>query len=355
MTADLPARSTAPRPRAHSVRRRLPAALLPLLLAACGEEEETPLGADWNVLGVPRETTTSSAQSIRPLEAPSGLDERKVGLGEKLYHDPRLSGPGTVSCATCHILADGGDDNIPRSIGAAGHPIRRNAPTVFNAALHFRQFWDGRAATLEEQMDGPINSPEEMDSSWEHAVQAVSQDEEYRKAFEELYGGVISEQTIKNAIATFERSLITTGSRFDRFLQGDASALNEQEKRGWEKFRSFGCVSCHQGVAIGGNMFQKFGVFGNPFAERGDAEPDYGRYEITGREEDKFVFKVPSLRNVAVTAPYFHDGSVERLEDAVAIMMKYQLGREPNEADVADLVAFLRTLTGQWRGEQLDG
>lgn len=325
------------------------AVMLACVLPACGGPEEPGRAP---VPWVAPSPTRPGLTAVQPLGEARGLDPRKVALGEALFHEPLLSGTGTVACATCHDLDAGGTDGLPRSIGAAERPVRRNAPTVFNAVLHFRQFWDGRAATLEEQLDGPVESPEEMDSSWPAIVRRLEASD-YPAQFADVYGGPVSVAAIKNALATFERSLVTPGSRFDRFLAGDETALTQDERLGWDRFRSYGCVSCHQGVALGGNMFQVFGVFGNPYEERGGEVQDLGRYEVTKRTEDRHVFKVPSLRNVAVTAPYFHDGSTPTLEQAIRLMLRYQLGRAPQDEDVRVLAAFLHTLTGTWRGKAL--
>lgn len=282
------------------------------------------------------------------------LNVRKVALGRKLFHDPALSRDGSVSCASCHQLETGGADRRARSIGVAQQAGRVNAPTVFNSSLNFRQFWDGRADSLENQVDGPVQSGHEMGSSWADVLARLTRDTGYAKEFKALYPAGVQRESVKDAIAEFERSLLTPNSRFDRHLRGDATALTEQERIGYQKFKSYGCISCHQGVNVGANMFQRMGVIRDYFADRGDVtEADYGRFNVTGNEADKFFFKVPSLRNVAVTAPYFHDGSAATLREAVTVMAEYQLGRPLPREDLTDIVAFLRTLTGEYEGRSL--
>jgi cytochrome c peroxidase len=245
-------------------------------------------------------------------------------------------------------------DRIFRSKGTRGADSEVNSPTVFNSALNFAQFWDGRAETLEDQVDGPVQSTREMDGNWDLILPKLRADPAYAAAFAEIYPDGLRQLNVKNAIAEFERTLLTPNSRFDRHLRGDASALTAEEKSGYLKFKSYGCVSCHQGVNIGANLFQRMGVIGDYFADRGNlTKADLGRFNVTGQEHDRHVFKVPSLRNVAVTPPYFHDGSAQTLEDAVAVMAKYQLGRPLPPQDLSEIVKFLRTLTGEFEGKPL--
>lgn len=298
-------------------------------------------------LEVPREP-------IQPVPEGFTLDRRKVTLGEKLFHDPRLSHDNTIACASCHDLDKGGTDRLPRSIGIGGSETAVNSPTVFNSGFNFAQFWDGRAATLEEQIDGPIHNPGEMGSNWPEVLTKLREDREQVAIFAEIYEDGVQEHNIKDAIATYERSLSTANSRFDRFLRGDADAITEREKAGYELFKSLGCSTCHQGINVGGNMYQWFGIFGNYFHDRGKiTKADFGRFNVTGKPEDRFVFKVPSLRNVGLTAPYFHDGAGESLADAVNIMARYQLGRILSSEQTELLVAFLKTLTGHYNGKPL--
>ncbi|NJO42403.1 MAG: c-type cytochrome [Cyanobacteria bacterium CRU_2_1] len=291
-------------------------------------------------------------ESIEPLPQQIDLNQDKIMLGNKLFHDPRLSHNNTVACANCHEIANAGIDHRTHSIGIYGREGAVNVPTIFNSGFHFKQFWDGRAETLEAQIDASIRNPLVMDSSWSEILNKLKRSSEYQTAFGKLYSEGITEDSIKNAIVTFERSLYTPNARFDQFLRGNSDALTDEEKAGYRRFKAYGCVSCHQGILLGGNMFQKFGVFGNYLQDRGNiTKADLGRFNVTGKEEDRYAFKVPSLRNVALTSPYFHDGSVKTLHEAVKVMIKYQLGREVSQQDVDLIVQFLRTLTGVLAGD----
>ena len=304
-------------------------------------------------------TPLRGRDALLPLPSVPDLSAEKVALGRRLFFEKRLSHDDTLACAGCHDFARGGGDRLPAAVGVGGKLGSVNAPTVFNAALNFVQFWDGRAASLEEQAAGPVHNPLEMASSWAEVIPKLSQDTGYYKAFQRLYPQGMTGETIVDAIATYERTLLTPNSPFDRFLRGDKAALNALEQSGYQHFLEYGCASCHQGVLVGGNMYQRFGVMGDFFKDRQErpgyqANPaDLGRFNVTGREEDRHVFKVPSLRNVAVTAPYFHDGSATSLEEAVIIMGRYQLGRDLSGPDVMAITAFLHTLTGAWEGKPL--
>lgn len=297
---------------------------------------------------LPATAAPLSDEPLQPVPQSLKQDPVRAGIGRLLFHDARLSGNGRVSCASCHDLAKGGVDGQARSSGLRGGLTDVNAPTVFNAALNFKQFWNGRADTLEEQVDQVMQNPVEMGSKWEDVVLKVSRDPKYKSAFSAAYKDGVTKANIQNAIATFERTLITPNSRFDRFLRGDAAAISDLEKAGYARFKQYGCVACHQGVNVGGNMFQKFGVMGNYFDKRGNpTQADQGRYLVTKAEGDRHVFKVPSLRNVALTAPYFHDASAKTLEQAVDVMFRYQLGRVASSEDKKSIVKFLHTLTGE--------
>ncbi|MGE5467534.1 MAG: cytochrome-c peroxidase, partial [Ignavibacteria bacterium] len=275
-------------------------------------------------------------------------------LGAKLFHDTRLSHDDSISCASCHKLDRAGIDERPTAVGIGGKVGKVNTPTVFNAAYNFVQFWDGRAASLEVQAAGPVHNPLEMASDWPEVIGKLSQDRYYRDAFGRLYAVGITATAITDAIATFERSLVTPDSRFDRFLRGEKGAITERELRGYHLFKDFGCASCHQGINVGGNFYAGLGVFGNFFADRRkDAPEDQGRFNVTGKEKDRHFFKVPSLRNVARTAPYFHDGSVRTLPEAIRLMGRYQLGRSLSPEEVELIADFLKTLTGSYQGEPL--
>lgn len=290
---------------------------------------------------------------ITPLTQSLALDRRKVALGDRLFHEGRLSSDGTVACAHCHSLATGGVDRRPRALGVGGQEGEVNTPTVFNSGLNFRQFWDGRAQTLEDQVNGPLNNPLEMGSSWPKALAVLSGDASYKAEFARIYPDGINANNVRDAIATFERSLVTPNARFDLFLQGNQTALTEAEQAGYRLFKQIGCTSCHQGVAIGGNMYQKLGIMEDYFAHRPSRNSDLGRFNVTKNEEDRHFFKVPSLRNVAVTAPYLHDASAATLGDAVRVMARYQLGKNLEAPEVVSIVAFLKTLTGEYLGRPL--
>lgn len=290
---------------------------------------------------------------ILPLPPLPPLSPERVALGRQLFADRRFSADGTLSCSSCHDLGRGGTDGRRFSVGIGGAVGNINAPTVFNSGLSFVQFWDGRAATLEEQAAGPIHNPIELGSNWAQVLERLGRDADMVDAFALAYPDGLNANNVADAIATFERSLQTPNSRFDRYLQGQKQVLTASEIDGYRRFREYGCVSCHQGALVGGNMFQKFGVLGDYFAGRPLNKSDFGRFNVTQREEDRHVFKVPSLRNVALTAPYFHDGSVETLDEAVRIMGRYQLGRRLSDEDVKVIVAFLKTLNGEWQGALL--
>jgi len=269
------------------------------------------------------------------------VNVKKAKLGKKLFFDPILSKDGTISCATCHDLQNGGDDGLKFSFGINGQKGNINSPTVYNSVFNFRQFWDGRAKDLKEQAKGPIENPVEMGHTMHGAVEVLRQSEKYVEIFHELYKEGISENTIVDAIAEFEKTLITVDAPFDKYLNGDQNAINEKAKKGYVLFKSKGCILCHNGVNVGGNLYNKFGIYEDSKSE------NLGRYNITKREEDKYVFKVPSLRNISLTAPYMHDGSVSTLNKAVELMTEYQLGRYMETGDTDAIVAFLKSLTGE--------
>lgn len=308
-----------------------------------------------------RETTVESPvasaainEPIQPIPLGLDLNENKIKLGEKLFHDTKLSGNNTISCASCHNLQTGGTDRLPRSLGINGAVGDRNSPTVFNSGFNFKQFWDGRSESLIAQIDGPIENPREMGSSWPEVIGKLQRESDYVYMFDKLYSDGIKKENTRDAIATFVRSLYTPNSRFDKFLLGDESAITEEEKEGYRRFKAYGCVSCHQGMNVGGNLFQTMGIMADYFGDRSDQiVEDPGRFNVTGDEGDRHLFKVPSLRNIALTAPYFHDGSVPTLEGAVAIMAKYQLGRQLSSGDIDVIIKFLHTLTGEYQGQAL--
>ena len=297
-----------------------------------------------------------AGEPVRPIAQSVSVDERKMKLGDMLYHDARLSADNTVSCASCHSLSTAGVDNKQYSEGVEGQKGGVNAPTTFNAVYNFVQFWDGRAATLAEQAAGPPLNPVEMASkSFDEIVAKLEKDKAMKQAFDEIYPDGITEANITNAIEEFERTLITPNAPFDAYLLGNEGAISAQAKQGYELFKKYDCATCHVGPNLGGESYELMGLRNHYFAERGmelTAEDD-GRYKQTQQERDRHRFKVPGLRNVALTWPYYHDGTRTTLADAVRDMGKYQSGVELNEQQVDDIVAFLNTLTGEYQGKPL--
>jgi len=295
-------------------------------------------------------------EPITPIPTVVDADLEKAAIGELLFYDTRLSRNKALACATCHRLESGGDDDasLGRSHSADTHTV--NTPTVFNAVFNFRQHWDGAIETSEQLVEHTIVNQHEFNNSWDRVIKTLSADETLRQMFEDEYDDGMTRETIVDAIVEFQKTLVTPNARFDRFLRNETDALSEDEIKGYRVFKESGCVSCHQGVNIGGNLFQKFGVFYDYLAERGDMRTaDFGRMNVTNRYIDEFVFKVPSLRNIEVTAPYLHDGSAETLEEVIAIMGKTQLGRELDDEEIQMIKSFLLTLTGEYKGVQLGG
>ncbi len=296
-----------------------------------------------------------AGEPIAPLPQKIELDTAKVALGKRMFHDTRLSGDETISCASCHSLKKGGTDQAVSSTGIRGQIGPINAPTVFNALYNHRQFWDGRAATLEEQAGGPVTNPLEMGADWDHVLSRLQKDKDLESSFNKVYGDGISKKNILNAIAIFEQSLVTPNSRFDNYLRGDENALSSQEKKGYELFKT-NCISCHAGPNLGGLSFEKLGVKNDYFATRKRVpnDADMGLFNFTKNSDDKHKFKVPTLRNIAQTHPYFHDGSATSLEEAIALMSKHQIGKNFNAAEVNEIASFLRSLTGEYDGHLLE-
>lgn len=283
-------------------------------------------------------------EPIQPIKPPHDLNAPRAELGKKLFFDPRLSKSGFISCNSCHNLSMGGSDNLPTSIGHDWHQGPINAPTVLNSSFNFVQFWDGRAKDLQEQAGGPIANPGEMASSHPLAVEVIASIPAYQSEFKQAFGGEgVTIERITQAIAEFEKTLVTPNSRFDQWLQGKSSALSSEELAGYQLFKSSGCTSCHNGVAVGGNSFQKMGLVA-PYTTQNPAE---GRSAVTQDPADKLKFKVPTLRNVELTYPYFHDGAAQTLTEAVDTMGRVQLGRQFNAEEKSQIVAFLKSLTGE--------
>jgi len=300
--------------------------------------------------------SVASAWETLPTSAPAPADNpttaEKIELGKMLYHDPRLSSTGTVSCASCHNTMLGGEDNRPNSMGVNGQTGGRSAPTVWNSAFNDVQFWDGRAASLEAQAAGPVTNPIEMGmKSWDDVVARLKTIHGYQVAFEQAFGGnAITKDNATKAIAAYERTLITPNSPYDNYVSGDKSALTDQQVRGMNKVLELGCTGCHSGPAFNGpGMFQKFPIHSNAFyAAKYHFKDDKGLAEVTKKADDAHMWKVPTLRNIALTAPYFHNGIVKTLGEAVTVMAKVQLDKDLSKEDVADIVAFLNGLTGEF-------
>ncbi len=288
-----------------------------------------------------RSHATEPIPSVPPIPGDNSMTPAKIELGKMLFFDPRLSSSGVISCATCHNPSFAFTDRVSRALGHKHQVGPRNTPTVLNSAFLKNQFWDGRAATLEEQALGPIQASVEMNERLENVVDRLNSIQRYRNLFKEVFGGnppPVTPANIAKAIAAFERTLITPNSPFDRFLAGDRGAISKRAKRGWELFQSKGCIACHNGPIFTNSSFQRIQVPGST---------DLGRYTVTKKEDDKYRFRVQTLRNVALTYPYFNNGSVWKLRDAVKIMSRKMLGSETGDRDADDIVEFLKTLTGE--------
>ena len=292
-------------------------------------------------------------EPVRPIDKTLEFDAEKAALGFALFHDTRLSVDNTVSCASCHALETAGVDNHQYSHGVNDLLGGVNAPTVFNAVYNFVQFWDGRAATLADQAAGPPLNPVEMASeSFDQIIAKLKADRKFAKAFAKVYPDGLTQANITDAIEQFERTLLTPDSRFDKWLLGDDSALTANELNGYELFKEYSCATCHAGQNLGGLTYEIMGLRRHYFADRGLelTNEDNGRYKETQQERDRHRFKVPGLRNVEHTWPYYHDGTRETLEEAVRDMAIYQSGVELTEAQIDDITAFLKTLTGEYKG-----
>ncbi len=296
-----------------------------------------------------RATTAETLEPLAPLPLAMSENVERKALGERLFHDRRLSDQGRRSCATCHPLDRGGMDGRTRAEAADGISILRNTPTLFNVGFNFFYNWDGLVTTLEAHTEKVMLNPKIMNATWPTVLASLQADPDYRQAFAGAYPNGLTQTNLIDALTRFERSLVTPNSRFDRFLRGEKDALNAAEQQGYQLFNSLGCVACHQGMNIGGNLFQKFGIFGRT---KGNPKvTDDGRYAVTKSDRDRGVYRVPSLRNVAVTAPYFHDGHATTLEEAVDTMAQDQLGIPLPVKERGLIVKFLNTLTGEYLGK----
>ena len=297
-----------------------------------------------------------AAEPVRPIDQVLDVDQAKAALGSALFHDTRLSVDNTVSCASCHALETAGVDNHQYSHGIDDQLGGVNAPTVYNAVYNFVQFWDGRAKTLADQAAGPPLNPIEMASeSFDQIIAKLNADKKFAKEFKAVYPDGFTQANITDAIEEFERTLITPDSRFDKWLRGDDSAITPNELAGYELFKTYNCATCHVGPNLGGQSYELMGLRRHYFADRGMelTHEDNGRYKETQEERDRHRFKVPGLRNVEHTWPYYHDGTRHTLEEAVLDMGKYQSGVDLTEAEVDLITAFLLTLTGEYQGQPL--
>lgn len=281
-----------------------------------------------------------SKEPITPIPTQIDVNIAKADLGRELFFDTRLSKDDTISCHSCHQLTLGGADNQKFSIGVEGRVGVINAPTIFNSRFNFVQFWNGRAKNLHEQAFGPIQDPNEMDMNPLDLIEKLNKTE-YKNKFKKIYKNAITKENIEDAIVEYENSLITPNSPFDLYLNGDEKAISQEAKLGYQTFKNQGCIACHHGKNIGGNLYSKFGVVD-------DAKSiSKGRFEVTNDEVDMYYFKVPTLRNIELTTPYLHDGRFDNLEDTVKFMANYQLGKSLEDEDIKNIVIFLKTLTGQ--------
>ncbi|WP_198306182.1 cytochrome-c peroxidase [Arcobacter vandammei] len=281
-----------------------------------------------------------ASEPITPLPLSVEIDIKKANLGRELFFDPRLSKDNTISCHSCHMLDKGGTDNKKLSDGVFGNLGKVNSPTVFNSTFNFVQFWNGRARNLHEQAFGPISDPNEMAMDFKELENKLRKTD-YLKSFFEIYKDGITIDNIINAIVEYEKTLITPNSPFDNYLRGDKNAISTEAKKGYELFKEQGCIACHHGRNVGGNLYAKFGVVS-------EVETlSKGRYEITNNEDDLYYFKVPTLRNVELTHPYLHDGRYDTLEETVKFMANYQLGKSLAEDEISNIVSFLKSLTGE--------
>lgn len=293
-------------------------------------------------------------EPVCPIPESVEFDKAKAELGERLFNDGRISLDGTITCATCHVLENGGADHADERVSEGINGLKGgvNAPTVYNSEFNVRQFWNGRAADLREQAEGPATNPVEMgDQSWDQICERLSKDKALVKEFEALYPEEgLTKMTVTDAIAEFERTLITPNSRFDKYLKGDKDAITPEELLGYEKFKENACATCHTGAILGGRSFEYLDIYGDYFSDRTDEiaynSDDDGLKGYTGKVEDLHKFKVPGLRNISLTAPYFHDGTFLTLEDAVKAMARYELGKDLTDKDIQSIVAFMNTLDG---------
>lgn len=321
--------------------------LVVLAVAGTGALVLQPL---WETASPPR-SPEAVLPAIPPSDVPvlpvptlelTGVAREKALLGRRLFEDPRLS-PAGMACAGCHRLDHYGTLDQPRSPSLVEGSVERNIPSIFNVGLNSRIGWDGQLRSLAAQLDQVLHNPRHMASSWAYAIQAVAGDAGYRAAFARLYDGVIDRASLTDAIVRFEQALLTPDAPFDRYLKGEAGAISAAARQGYERFRDYGCIACHQGRNLGGNLRARFGIFGDPYQD--PAFRNHAEVTAGASDGDEHTLRVPPLRNVAVTGPYFHTGDVADLDEVVQIMGRYQLGREIPQEEVQQILAFLKSLT----------
>jgi cytochrome c peroxidase len=292
-------------------------------------------------------------EPVVPLSRKDFPEKARAQLGERLFGDVRLSGGGRRSCASCHDLDSSGADAVPQPSGPDGAKLPYNTPTIFNATLNFRFNWRGNYRDLESLIGSVIVDEKLMAAKWEDVIAALRADEDYPEEFEAAYRSTPRSDLVVDALASFIRTLITVDAPFDRYLRGDREAIAPRQVEGFRLFKEYGCAACHQGANVGGNLFQRFGIFEDAAPRSDDDEFDLGRFTLTKRQEDLRVFRVPSLRNIEETPPYFHDGRTETLGQAIDAMARSQLGRVLSQNEIELIADFLRSLTGRWRERPL--
>ncbi len=291
---------------------------------------------------------------VEPIPLTVSVDLEKARLGKLLFEDKRISKDGKKACVECHLSDKGGADNERLSNAINDKPRSTNTPTIFNVGLVPMLGWTGAGNSLESVTEAIIKSKQGLATDWPELINKLNAMPAYRNAFENIYHQAIKPDHVKEVMAEYMRSLITPNARFDKYLRGQESAISVDEMRGYQLFKSYGCASCHQGINLGGNMTSPFGVFGNYMQNTGnETQADLGLFNKTKRPEDQYIFRVPGLRNIELTAPYFHDGSVTTLDEAIDVMGRYMLGREIPERDIRLIKQFLETLTGELNGESL--
>lgn len=342
----------------HMVWTRGWAVNLVIMAGACGATQHEREPAETATLEAPSPSYATADAPFEPLPLSVGGGPAAV-LGKKLYADSIMSIDGTLTCFSCHDVQKGGTDGLRTAHVVSRATGQINTGTIFNLAFNFRFNWNGKFVTLLNHINGPVTGKNLMGMSWPVLLERVQGIDEYQRMFGDVYEDGVTIDNIQHAVTEYQLSLVTPNAPFDRYLRGQVDALDVQEKEGLRLFKSLGCVSCHQGINIGGNLFAVIGVMGDYFADReregrgGLVDTDFGRYQVTKLPEHKHVFRVPSLRNVACTRPYFHDGSIGELEDAVDAMGRYQLGRTLTTEEKSLLVRFLKTLTGEYEGKPL--